>query len=425
MGERTSENRGRFLAKRFILVILACLLACCFSACGSGSNRKKGPETGDRILKLALREGTYADVIVSCLDKFERENHIYCEIYEYNEDELHSRVATNALKNKGEFDLCMVDGSWMSEFIANGVLANLSDLGYELDNDIIPATTAVSYHDGDVYLAPYFGNVTVLLYNKILVHAAGYEKEDINDLNDIMEICLDAKEHKSRGFMYRGDTENNIVVDFLPILLSFGGWVVDEDGNPTIDNDKFREAVNYYLKLIDTGESAGKDDLVMAIANGGAAMGVGWPGWYMVKKNSSADYMAFTGKATDESTAYNANVYGIWTLGIAGNSPDKELAIELLEYLMDSSVQKSTIDIGGVPCRYSSLRDREILEKYPQYAAVCDALETGVYRPFIQNWTEFYTILGNYLRDIIKGDLTAEEGLKRAQKDLEALKAAQ
>ena len=31
----------------------------------------------------------------------------------------------------------------MAEFTENGVLANLTELGYSLDDDVIPATTAI------------------------------------------------------------------------------------------------------------------------------------------------------------------------------------------------------------------------------------------------------------------------------------------
>ena len=40
------------------------------------------------------------------------------------------------------------------------------------DDDIIEATKKVCYSEGSVYLAPYYGNVTVLLYNKRLMEIA-------------------------------------------------------------------------------------------------------------------------------------------------------------------------------------------------------------------------------------------------------------
>ena len=88
---------------------------------------------------------------------------------------------------------------------------------------------------------------------------------------------------------------------------------------------------------------------------------------------------------------------------------------------MDKNIQKSTVAYGGVPCRYSSLNDPEILQKFPQYEAVRRALEGGVYRPVMENWGEFYTILGREMKLIIDGEKPVHEGLKDAQRDLEKM----
>ncbi|MBQ9550319.1 MAG: extracellular solute-binding protein [Lachnospiraceae bacterium] len=372
-------------------------------------------------LTLALRAGTYADVIEQCVLTFEEETHIYCDLLKLGEDELHSGIVENSADKEGAYDICMVDGSWMAEYTEKGILLNLSDYGYELDDDIIPATKEICYNDGDVYLAPYYGNVTILLYNKRLAKAAGFGDEGIDSLEDIMTICRYAAAHRNLGFLYRGDTENNIVVDFLPVLLSYGGWVVDDDNNPTVDTPEFHKAMEYYLELISTGKAETKENLILAIVNQAAAMGVGWPGWYTPERNGQADYAAITGKVSVDSKAYNANVYGIWAIGVTQNSGNKENAVRLLKYLMDPDVQKGTVPSGGVPCRYSSLADPDILKKFPQYEPVRQALEGGVYRPIMAEWKDFYTILGSEMRYIINGEKSVDEGLSAAQRELEEM----
>lgn len=371
-------------------------------------------------LTLALRAGTYAEVIKECLPQFEEDNNVTCEVLELEEDDLHSKVALDAVNKEGAYDLCMVDGSWMAEYTAGGVLANLTELGYELDDDIIPATTTICYgEDGNVYLAPYYGNVTVLLYNKANVEEAGYDVDSIDSLEDILEICKSAQANGKKGFLYRGDTENNLVVDFLPILLSYGGWVVDDNNQPTVNTQEFKDAVNFYLELIATGDAESKDDLIASVDNGTGTMGIGWPGWYTPNADSAGAYSAITGKVSADSTACNANVYGVWTIGVPANTTHEELAVKLLSYLMDADVQKSTVADGGVPCRYSSLQDEEILAQFPQYKVVCEALEGGVYRPVMENWSDFYTILGTELGNIVNGLKTVDEGLEDAQTQLE------
>ena len=414
--------------KKFLAGALAMTMALSMTACGGGNSNADGGNTGGgdssgepTKLSLILRGGTYADVIKECLPEFEKEHNVTCEVQELSESDLYSGIALDAINQKGSYDLCMVDGSWMAEFTENGVLANLSDLGYKLDDDIIPATTSICYVGDDVYLAPYYGNVTVLMLNKANVEAAGYTADTIESLDDVLAVCEKAKADGKKGFIYRGDSQNNTVVDFLPILLSYGGWVIDDNNQPTVNTTEFKDAMNYYLKLIATGEAQVKDDLIASVDSGAGTMGIGWPGWYTPTADSAADYIALSGAVSKGGETHNANVYGIWTIGIPANSQHQDLAVELLSYLMDKDVQKSTIDKGGVPCRYSSLQDPEVLKTYPQYEVVCKALEGGVYRPVIAEWTQFYTILGTEMDNIINGVKTVDQGLADAQSQLETL----
>ena len=186
-----------------------------------------------------------------------------------------------------------------------------------------------------------------------------------------------------------------------------------------MNSEKFAEAVKFYLELIATGDAEAKDDLIATIDNGAGTMGVGWPGWYLPTEASNADYTAITGRTDNDSPARNANVYGVWTIGVPSCSREPELSAKLVSFLMDAQVQKKTVAFGGVPCRYSCLRNQEVLQKFPQYLAVCSALEGGIYRPIMENWSDFYTILGQEMKKIIEGKLSVEEGLAIAQARLE------
>lgn len=376
-------------------------------------------------LTLALRGGTYADVIQACIPAFEAENNCTIEVLALEEDDLHSKIALDSANKEGAYDLVMVDGSWKAELIDAEALLNLKDYGYDFDEDVIPATTAVSYgEDGGLYLAPYYGNVTVLMFSKTLAEAAGYtENGDIASMDDVLKICEAAKAAGSKGFIYRGDTPNNCVVDFMPILYSFGAKVIEDDNTPNVTSDAWKEAVNFYMQLIATGDAEKKDDLIASVDSGAGAMGIGWPGWYAGTNHDATAICAITGAAHTGDAAQLANVYGIWTIGVPSNAKNKELSVKLLAYLMDKDVQYSTIDGGGVPCRYSSLKDAKVLEAHPEFSVICDALEVGVYRPFITQWTDYYTALGTELSNIFNGVKDVDTALADAQAALEIVMA--
>lgn len=405
--------------KRLVAVLLSASLIVSLGACGKRlSDDKKTLQTSN--LTLALREGTYAEVVKKDLEAFENQYGVSCHILELSESDLHDMAAGEG-PSKQKVDLVMADGSWIVELAEKNRLVDLSEYGYSLDTDIIPATTTISYYKNHLYVVPYYGNVTVLLYNKYLLKSTGYSYDKLDNMDALYVSCMRAAQSGKNGFVYRGDTNNNIVVDFLPILLSFGGWVVDYDNRPIVNSPEFKEAFNYYLRLIDTGAALPKEDLIASIDDGESLMAIGWPGWYMPSENSHGDYGPMKGRQSTDDATYNANVYGIWTLGISSDSNNPQMAEKLIEYLMDPEVQRQSVDVGGVPCRYSSLNNKDILAKYPHYATICKALESGQYRPLITQWNDFCEILGAHMRDAIENNKSSSECLDEAQKELEDL----
>ncbi len=372
-------------------------------------------------MTLILRAGSYADALTFALPEFEAEHNVNIDVQELSFDDLYTGIALDSQNATGTYDLCMVDGSWMAEFTENGVLANLSDMGYSFEDDIIDATTTICKVGDDIYLAPFFGNVTVLMYNKELLAEAGYEPEDIESFEDCYNIALSAYENGHNGFLIRGGSADNILSDFLSHLLAYDGWVVDDNNQPTVDTPEFKAAMEEYLSLYAIGDTMDKDDIVAAITNGDAALAQIWPGWYVPTEDGPANYTTMPSKATSGDTDKKTALQGVWTIGIPANAPHPDLALELLEYVMSPEVQLESIEIGGVPCRYSCLLDDTVLETYPHFETVCAALESGIYRPVIEEWTQFTNILGTEMDYIIQGMKGIDEGLADAQAQLEEL----
>ena len=417
--------------KRTLTLALALTTALSLTACGGGETSSAGSAgssgSGEPTkMTLILRGGAYGESLEAMLPAFEEEHNVDIEVMLMSFDDLHTGIALDAVNEVGTYDLCMVDGSWMAEFTENGVLANLSELGYSFDEDIIPATTEICMVDDDIYLAPYYGNVTVLMYNKQLLADAGYAPEDIDSFADIQDIAQKtrAADPNKNGFLIRGGSADNILSDFLPHLVAHGGWVVDENNNPTVNTPEFKAAMEDYLALYNVGGTLDKDDIVASVTSGETALAQIWPGWYTPTADGPADYITIPTKLTDDSQPLDAvALQGVWCIGIPDNAPNKELALELLEYVMSPQVQLESIEHDGVPCRNSCLTDPTVLETYPHLETVCGALETGVYRPVIEEWTEFTNILGTEMDNVIQGTKTLDEALSYAQEQLEQLMA--
>ena len=366
-------------------------------------------------LTLLLRGGSYADVLKPYIEQFAADNGVEIEYLELSFDDLHNKIALDAVNAEGAYDLVVVDGSWMAEFTANNVLANLTELGYAYDEDIIPATTVAGVYEGNAYLIPFFGNVTIFMYNKANLEQAGYAIEDVDSWEDVLNIAAAGKAAGNSGYLLRAQSGDNIVSDFLPVLLVNGGWVLDDAGNVTIDTPEFHQALEMYLKLYENGAILDKDDIVAAIDGGSATLSLGWPGWYVPTEDGAASYTVVPTKLTEDSEPVSTSIYGVWFMGIANNSQHKETTLKLAEYLTSPEVQLESVALGGVPCRYSVLQNPDVLAEKPHLEIVCNALEVGVFRPLIEQWTEFTLALGAELDNCVQGVKTVDQALADAQ----------
>lgn len=86
-----------------------------------------------------------------------------------------------------------------------------------------------------------------------------------------------AADSNKNGFLIRGGSADNILSDFLPHLVVHGGWVVDENNNPTVDTPEFKAAMQEYLDLYALGSTLDKDDIVASVTSGETALAQIWP----------------------------------------------------------------------------------------------------------------------------------------------------
>ena len=389
-----------------IAVVLSLLLALCLFS----TVLAEDPQT----LTLILRAGTYAEVLKQAIPAFEEANNCKIEFSEETFDDLHTKIALDAVNAEGAYDVLMLDGTWMTEFTENGVLANLSEMGYTFDDDIIPATTAAGVDaEGNIYMLPYYGNVTIFMYNKDLIDK--YNEGNVPATwNGVLELAQKMKADGVDGYILRQGAGDPNVTDFLPVLKAFGGWVLNDDFTAvTLNTPEAKAALEFYIDLYKAGNLLDKDNMVAAV--GSAAMAVGWPGW------GATNYTVIPTKVSDDSEEQYTSIYGCWFLGMAENSAKKDLALKFLEYAMDPEVQLATVADGGVPCRESSLLAESTLEIKPNLATVYGALSTGTYRPAVGFYTDLVNTFGPYLDSAVMGTMSVDDALAQGQAACEAL----
>lgn len=129
--------------------------------------------------------------------------------------------------------------------------ADLSDIANP--EDFAEYKTGVNVVDGKFYGIPFDSGVAAVFYRSDYVEAAGYTKEDMQDLTweKYIEIGKAIKE-KTGHYMLTIDPSELSQIRMM--LQSAGAWYTDAEGNVDIaDNQALKDAITLYMDLVNSG----------------------------------------------------------------------------------------------------------------------------------------------------------------------------
>jgi multiple sugar transport system substrate-binding protein len=164
--------------------------------------------------------------------------------------------------------------------------------------------------------------------------------------------------------------------------------------------------------------------MATALTQGTAAMMIAWPSW--VAKVDNAETSKVAGKINFAPVPIQVSdssaVIGNWLLGVPKTSKNKDQAVDFLKWVTGQKAQKEMALLGGGgPTRTSLYQDQELIEEYRHFPAQLDALQHSVARPRTPAWSQIEDTWGLYLSQIVSGDIGIQEGLDKANKEIENL----
>lgn len=126
-----------------------------------------------------------------------------------------------------------------------------------------------------LYGVPFDSGVAALFYRTDYIEAAGYKKEDMQNLTweKYIEIGKAVKDKTGKAMLTIDPSDLN---QLRIMMQSTGSWYVKEDGKTVsiADNQGLRDAINVYKQFVDTGitkQVSGWDSFVGAFQKGDVA----------------------------------------------------------------------------------------------------------------------------------------------------------
>jgi len=282
-------------------------------------------------------------------------------------------------------DVVGLDGAWVSDFVKQGSIANLTELMEQAGYDDSELASQIQLN-GSTYMIPVVNFVYPVFVNLDLMEKAGIANPPASrsEFADAATKLTDATNNVS-GWVLPLSMEqpNGIQNDVMSWVWASGGSMM-KDGKPDLTNEDVRSAMEYIKGLYDAGVVAPgsatmkEQDKVEEFTNGRVGMMIDSLAHINLIRERNPDLkFAITAlPAKDDYTGKRGLPYASWGIGISATSEHQAEAWKLVQFLMSKDVNSKLSSIAhAFPGNVNSTPD--FVETDELFGAAFEVFQTG------------------------------------------------
>jgi maltose-binding protein MalE len=396
---------------RRILLFLLPVIGLTTIGCGPGRNDP------NRLTIWEQMEPAEQALLADHLAEFEAAHPgVRVDVVHFETENLRNNFQTAALARTGP-DLVYGPSDHVGPFSIMGLIEPLENL-LEPDSlalyleDAKPSLGGVTYR-----LADQVGNHLTLVLNREFVPEAPVDTEDFLRIAKENTVDLDGDGRIDRyGLVF------NLTEPFwlLPWVGGFGGWVMDEESNPTLDSQGMVDALTFVRRLVDEGVIPPSCDYPLAdtlFKQSSAAMTINGPWSWQPYRDQGIDVglaliprIAGTDRYPQPSTSCKGYSVNRWVPEVR-----RELVVELLQFLTSAKVvARVSGELGALPPRFD-VGEWPRIKEDPTLRASWEQLVKGRPMPIVPEMRVLWDVMRPGLQQVVGGSATPEEAAHKMQ----------
>ena len=355
----------------------------------------------------------------TAIDLFREENaNVNVRLVELPEsaDEQRRQLVQRLDAESDECDVLGMDVIWTAEFAAQDWLQDTSQIIEPRQDDFIPSTLETAQYEDSYWAVPYHTNAGFLFYRTDQVEQAPETWEDVY-----------AAAGENNGIVYQGARYEGLTVNFLELLYSGGGSVLNEDGSEvTVNSPEGEAALAFMAEGVQSGAAPRavttymEEESRRAFENGNATFMRNWPYAYALGKESriadNFDVGTFPGFEGGEP----AGVLGGINLAISAYSQNPEGAAAFINFATGPEVQKANfLESASPPATAAAYDDPEVQDEYAFASDLKAAVEQGQARPVSPVYAQISEAIYTNVHDALQGNAEPQAALERMTSDIE------
>ena len=386
---------------------------------------------------MSIPAHPHYDAMLKLLPEFTKQTGIKVETDRLAVPRMKDKQLLEMAKPTGDYDLICYVVMWKGEYVKKNLIRELdpffknkalADPDYEF-NDVVPRYVEnmglvggpkgyLAGPGAKLYGMPYGAETSVMAYRRDLFLKHNLKPPENYD--EFAKMLPIVKEKTGLGAMTsRGQAGHQCVHAWLLHLNPLGGKIFDDKWNPVFNNEAGVKALKMLKTISDTGPvgipAYGQGEMLTSFLQGQAAM-------YL---DSSLVFGQVTNPAVskvDKLVSYVVHPKGVkyssqsggLGLAIPKNAKNADAGFLLMQWLTSKTQDKAVCMLGGVPTRNSTLSDRDMVLRYPEYITLRLQLQYSDpdWRPIIAEWDEInIQALGVAVSEALTGKKTPEEAL--------------
>ncbi|QSF46125.1 extracellular solute-binding protein [Paenibacillus tianjinensis] len=325
----------------------------------------------------------------------------------------------SALLSGEKVDIFRSDNSWIPEFADLGLLYPLDELASDKDRaSYVTSALQSNEYQGSLYGLPSVLEAPALLYNKRILHEAGYSSPPAT-MDELLQIAKKVSS-KDRYGVYL----NNDAYYALPYLWAFGGSTITDDKKIELTSANSISALSFMLQLKQEGATQKYPDfsdsysrMMQDFSEGKSAMIINGP-WAVLEILEGSEFKDADNLGIAQIPAGpngQGSPIGGHSFVVSNYSDYPEEAYEVIKYLTSEEIQLLQSErLRTLPTQTSVYQNQKLADD-PIIQGFKDQVDVAKARPLIPEGSQMFNDFTPNLTDILLGKQSVQAGVQKIE----------
>ena len=341
-------------------------------------------------------------------------------------ENLREKQTLELASGSGAYDVIYSHPSWYKQFAANGYLLPIDDYCTQADKDkFVPSLLGLFEYNDKIYGLPDWITTIMIAYRTDLFEEKGVDKpESWEEVLKLAELFTDGD--NLYGIVFPAKNVASLAGTFLTNLLANDAWILDSNGNPTMDTPEALETVQYFEKLSKFAPPGYLnfhwDEVRTLAGNGKAAMAMLLTVSMRIFSDPDSSQVTGVWDYVPMKQKTTGGAIDCWSWAVVSSSKNIEAAGELVKFMTDTDVQLQLTKLNGtVGATKGYYESPEPMNLLPYLPAMNEAFAgKSLMLPTWESWQSEQDELEVSLQKMFSGEMTAEQVVTAVQEKMVA-----